>query len=56
MITPETAAEALARLGEAVRAPGQALVRLDDLRTMLTLLGRVADERDVLRQMVNRDR
>jgi hypothetical protein len=53
---PDTAAEALARLSETVQTPGQALVRLGDLRTVLTLLGRVADERDVLRQMVNRDR
>jgi hypothetical protein len=49
-----TAPEPLARLTEASRSPGLILVRLDDLASVLALLRIVAEERDVLRQMVRR--
>lgn len=51
-----TAPEPLARLTEAARSPGLVVVRLADLGAVLALLRRVADERDVLRQIVGRDR
>ena len=49
-----TAPEPLARLTEASRSPGLVVVRLDDLGAVLALLGRIAEERDVLRQMIRR--
>jgi hypothetical protein len=48
------APEPLARLTEASRSPGLILVRVDDLAAVLALLRAVAEERDVLRQMVRR--
>lgn len=48
------APEPLARLTEAARSPGVAVVRLDDLAAVLELLRRLAEERDVLAAMIRR--
>ena len=46
--------EPLARLTEASGSPGRVLVLVGDLAAVLGLLQQIAEERDVLRQMLNR--
>lgn len=54
-MSPEATA-AVERLAAASRTPGRVIVRLDDLTAVLSLLRGLDEERDVLRQMINRDR
>ena len=52
---PEVTA-AVERLTAASRTPGQVIIRLDDLITVLRLVEDLDEERDVLGQIINRDR
>ena len=54
-MNPEASA-ALERLTAASRSPGRVVIRLDDLVEVLRLVRSLDEERDVLRQMINRDR
>ena len=54
-MNPEASA-ALERLTVASRTPGRVVIRLDDLVEVLRLVRSLDEERDVLRQMLNRDR
>ena len=54
-MSPEATA-AVERLTAASRTPGRVTIRLDDLVAVLRLVESLDEERDVLRQMINRDR
>lgn len=54
-MSPEAAA-AVERLTAASDAPGQVIVRMDDLAVVLRLVHSLDEERDVLGQIINRDR
>jgi hypothetical protein len=54
-VSPEATA-AVERLTAASRSPGGVIIRLDDLVAVLRLVESLDEEREVLRQMINRDR
>lgn len=54
-MSPEVTA-AVERLTAASRTPGQVIIRLDDLIAVLRLVENLDEERDVLGQIINRDR
>jgi len=54
-VSPEVTA-AVERLTAASRTPGRVVIRLDDLVAVLRLVENLDEERDVLQQIINRDR
>ena len=54
-MSPEVTA-AVQRLTAASRTPGRVIIRLDDLIAVLRLVEDLNEERDVLGQIINRDR
>lgn len=54
-MSPEVTA-AVERLTAASETPGRVIVRLDDLAVVLRLVRNLDEEREVLGQIINRDR